>query len=161
MSGTGTKPGATNKRDADRLRALALAYPETREDHPWDPGHSAYKVRGKSFVFAYADADGFNASFKLDASRGEALEMPFAQPTGYGLGKSGWVSVQFGPKEAAPMDLLQAWVEESFRLIAPKTLVKARDAAGGAPRGTAKNIFKAAKPTRKKAAKPARKKTKA
>ena len=44
-------------------------------------------------------------------------------PTGYGLGKSGWVSVQFAPREKPPMDLMRAWIDESYRAVAPKKLV--------------------------------------
>ena len=33
------------------LRKAALAYPETREDHPW--GESAFKVKEKVFLFMH------------------------------------------------------------------------------------------------------------
>jgi hypothetical protein len=52
-----------------------------------------------------------------------ALTLPFTSPTGYGLGKSGWVTATFGPKEAPPLDLLEDWIDESYRAQAPKKLV--------------------------------------
>jgi hypothetical protein len=58
-----------------------------------------------------------------------ALMFAFAQPTGYGLGKSGWVSARFGATDEPPTGLLLAWLDESFRAVAPKRLVKALDAA--------------------------------
>lgn len=108
------------------LRALALSYPETREDLPW--GKSAIKVRGKSFVFMRNGADEFSLSVKLPHSREFALEYPFTKPTAYGLGKSGWVTALFAREDKPPLDVLEAWIGESYRAVAPKTLVKHLDA---------------------------------
>ena len=106
---------------ADRLRGQALGYPETTEDFPW--GHSAFKVKGKSFLFLASDEGWLSLSMKLPQSREFALEYPFTKPTGYGLGKAGWVSARFDGNDEVPMDVLSAWLEESYRAIAPKRLV--------------------------------------
>lgn len=111
------KPTAKVARYLRQLGTFARSFPQTREDHPWD--HSAFKVKGKTFVFVSADADGWGISVKLEESHADALTRPFASPTRYGLGKHGWVSARFGPRENAPMDLLRRWVEESFTVIAP------------------------------------------
>jgi len=100
------------------LRKAALAFPETREDHPW--GESAFKVRGKVFLFMSEAEEQLRLTVKLPESRGFALLLPFAQPTGYGLGKSGWVTASFGPKDALPLPLLLDWMAESFCAVAPK-----------------------------------------
>lgn len=105
---------------ADRLRAQALGYPETTEDFPW--GHSAFKVKGKSFLFLATDEGWLSLSMKLPNSREFALEYPFTKPTGYGLGKAGWVSARFDGDDEVPLDVLSAWLEESYRAIAPKRL---------------------------------------
>lgn len=61
-----------------------------------------------------------------------ALMLPFAEPTGYGLGKSGWVTATFNAGEKAPpVALLKQWLDESYRAIAPKKLVKALEPATG------------------------------
>jgi hypothetical protein len=52
-----------------------------------------------------------------------ALTLPFASPTGHGLGRSGWVTASFGAKDAPPLDLLEDWIDESYRAQAPKKLV--------------------------------------
>ena len=106
------------------LRDYAMTYPETREDHPW--GHSVIKVREKSFVFLGGDksAGELSVSLKLPNSRDIALDLPFTEPTGYGMGKSGWVTARFTKVGDVPMDLLKTWIDESFRAIAPKKLVK-------------------------------------
>ena len=111
------KPGAKATRAIGQLRKFALSFPETREDHPW--GDSAFKVKGKTFLFVGAGAEGWGMAVKLEESHASALTRPFASPTRYGLGKHGWVSARFGPRENAPLPLLKRWVEESFTVIAP------------------------------------------
>lgn len=107
------------------LRRYALSFPGTAEDFPW--GETVCKVRGKVFVFFGHSGTELGLSVKLPASNLLALTLPFASPTGYGLGKSGWVSAQFTPKEAAPLDLLKKWIEESYRAVAPRRLVAELD----------------------------------
>jgi hypothetical protein len=51
-----------------------------------------------------------------------ALMQPFAAPTGYGLGKSGWVTASFTKKEKVPVALLGAWLRESYLAVAPKKI---------------------------------------
>ena len=67
----------------------------------------------------------FGMSVKLPRSREFALEYPFTEPTHYGLGRAGWVSSAFSAKDDPPVDVLCAWVDESFRAVAPKKLVAA------------------------------------
>lgn len=111
------------KKAAAALRKHALGYPESVEDFPW--GHSAIKVKGKIFLSTYLDEDKgvLSLSVKLPVSGSLALTMPFAAPTRYGLGPSGWVTSQFADKDTIPLDMLLEWVDESFRAIAPKRLV--------------------------------------
>ena len=111
------------------LRDYALTFPEVTEDHPW--GHRAMKVKGKSFVFLGGDknAKELSLSVKLPSSRDMAGDLPFAEPTGYGLGKSGWVTARFTKVSEVPMDLLKSWINESYRAIAPKKLVKQLESA--------------------------------
>lgn len=120
------KPTAKVRGYLRRLRKFALSFPQTREDHPWD--HLAFKVKEKVFVFAGADAEGWGISVKLEESHASALTKPFASPTRYGLGKHGWVSARFGPRENAPMALLLRWVEESFTVIAPVKVLEELEA---------------------------------
>jgi predicted DNA-binding protein (MmcQ/YjbR family) len=108
----------TLKKAFEHVREFALGYPETREDHPW--GESAIKVRGKTFVFMGLADGRFGLSVKLPRSHEFALDYPFTKSTGYGLGSSGWVSASFAGKDNPPLDVLRAWVDESFRAIAPK-----------------------------------------
>ncbi len=108
------------------LRKTALAYPQATEDFPW--GHRAFKVKKKMFLILSFDKDVFNVTMKLPDSGKQAVQFPFAQPTGYGLGKSGWVTASFGPKDKVPLELLEEWLDESYRAIAPKKLVQKLEA---------------------------------
>ncbi len=104
-----------------KLREFALGLPETHEDLPW--GERVVKVNKKVFVFLGRDIDPhFGLSVKLPTSGKAALRMPFASPTGYGLGKSGWVSAKLDDKSQASFEMLRDWVRESYCAIAPKAL---------------------------------------
>jgi len=106
------------------LRDYAMSLPEATEDFPW--GHRAIKVKKKAFVFLGGEKNmtELSMSVKLPQSRDMANDLPFAEPTGYGLGKSGWVTARFTKVADVPMDLLRAWIGESYRAIAPKKLSK-------------------------------------
>ena len=105
------------------LRQLALSLPAVREDHPW--GHSAFKVKEKAFLFMASEKGELSLSVKLPQSGLLALSLPFAEPTGYGLGKSGWVTARFPASGRPPLPVLAEWVLESYRTIAPKKLLAA------------------------------------
>jgi predicted DNA-binding protein (MmcQ/YjbR family) len=118
---------------ADRrleLRAFALSLPDAWEDFPW--GERVVKVSRKVFVFLGGDqqSDPPLVTVKLDESHGHAMSIEGAAPTGYGLGRAGWVNV---PVDAADvtLELLRDWVEESYRIVAPKRLVKELDRRRG------------------------------
>lgn len=108
-----------------KLRDFALGLPEAHEDLPW--GERVVKVKKKVFVFLGMDRDPdqFRFSVKLPESRHSALALPFCSPTGYGLGKSGWVSATLEKKEQISFEQLRQWVLESYCAVAPKTLAAA------------------------------------
>ncbi|HEX5042713.1 MAG TPA: MmcQ/YjbR family DNA-binding protein [Candidatus Polarisedimenticolaceae bacterium] len=118
------------KRIEAALRKQALAYPEVTEDFPW--GHRALKVKGKAFLFMALEEGELSFSMKLPASATGALTLPFTEPTGYGLGKHGWVTATLrAGRKLPPLDLFAGWVEESYRSIAPRTLLRKLDGASG------------------------------
>ena len=117
-------------REGTALRKHALAYPEAYEEMPW--GHHAIKVKGKSFLFLAADGGALSLSAKLPSSGTVALKLPFASPTEYGLGRSGWVTARFSRGARVPLDIFRMWIDESYRALAPKRLVTLLDAGGKA-----------------------------
>ncbi len=109
---------------ADRLKAFALSLPGAWEDHPW--GDTVIKVNKKVFVFLGAE-ERISLSTKLPDSGDAALTMAFTSPTGYGLGRGGWVTSAFDADQDPPVDILCDWIEESYRAVAPKRLVAELD----------------------------------
>ena len=107
----------------ERLLGEALGFPGAWEDHPW--GDTVVKVGKKIFVFL--GESGF--SVKLPESAEEALALPGSEPTGYGLGKAGWVSVQVTGGADQPVEMFSDWLDESYRAVAPKKLVAELDGA--------------------------------
>lgn len=114
------------------LRKHALSYPEAYEEFPW--GERAIKVKGKVFVFMGSGKGKFSMSVKLPESRDMSHDLPFAEPTHYGLGKHGWVTATFKSGVKPPIDLLKAWVDESYRAVAPKSFLKSREEASAPSR---------------------------
>lgn len=117
-----SKAGSTRR----WILTFALKFPGAYEDHPWD--EDVAKVNKKIFVFiGTADSPDSGMTVKLKDSHEQALSVSGAAPSGYGLGRAGWVNVPFrdtGP----PLNVLKDWVDESYRLVAPKRLIAELDA---------------------------------
>jgi predicted DNA-binding protein (MmcQ/YjbR family) len=99
------------------LRKYALSRPQATEDFPWG---------GKAFLFMRATASELSFSVKLPTSSFQALVLPFVKPTEYGLGRHGWVTVTVVTNTAALREQFTVWIDESYRAVAPKSLVKER-----------------------------------
>jgi predicted DNA-binding protein (MmcQ/YjbR family) len=101
--------------------AFAAALPEAWEDHPW--GESVFKVGKKVFVFfGVPETDpGLHMTVKLRESHDEAVAFEWVVPAGYGLDRGGWVTSAV--PDDAPLEMITGWIEESYRLVAPKRLV--------------------------------------
>ncbi|MEO0322233.1 MAG: MmcQ/YjbR family DNA-binding protein [Myxococcota bacterium] len=111
----------------EALLAHALALPEAWLDHPW--GETCVKVKKKVFVFLRhaEDAGDVHLTAKLPASGHGLLKKSWAEPTGYGLGKHGWVSLRLGSGELLPHEELVDLIEESYQAVAPKRLGRLLD----------------------------------
>ena len=127
---------STQRKYEASLRKYALGFPETHEDFPW--GERVVKVKKKVFVFMGLPDGRLTLSVKLPESQSIALMLPFTEPTGYGLGKSGWITAKFEANEKPPEDLLREWIEESYRAVAPKKLVASLSEKAPPARRTAK-----------------------
>jgi predicted DNA-binding protein (MmcQ/YjbR family) len=105
-----------------RLLKYALAKDDATLDHPW--GENVAKVKGKVFVFfGMEEPDAQYADYVMGVKLTKALlyakSLPFVETMGYGLGKSGWVSVK-KPKGALPTAMFEEWIDESYANVAPK-----------------------------------------
>jgi len=108
----------------NQLRTFGLAYPGAHYKSPW-PGHMDLAVKDKTFAYLSLEGEPLGVGCKLPRSNTIALMLPFCKPTAYGLGKSGWVSASFEgiSADAIDVDMLKAWIDESYRAQAPKKLV--------------------------------------
>ena len=109
------------------LRAFGLGFPGAHGKSPW-PGHDDLAVKDKTFAYLSVEGEPFVLSCKLPYTGYNALELPYARPTHYGLGKSGWVSFSPGDGDMPSIDRMKEWIEESYRAQAPRRLVKELDA---------------------------------
>ncbi|GAA1900784.1 MmcQ/YjbR family DNA-binding protein [Streptantibioticus ferralitis] len=112
----------------EAVREFALSLPETREEFPW--GESVAKVNKKVFVFLGSGdggrAPGFTVKLTDEDVHADALAAPGAEPAGYGLGRSGWVTVPL--REGTPaVEVLCDWIADSYRAVAPKRLAARLD----------------------------------
>lgn len=106
------------------LRLYGLTLPDATEDHPW--GHIALKVRKKAFVFLSGPefSEGkLSITVKLPRT-GDMVKAALknAEASGYGLGKSGWVTARYAPADKIDIAMLKDWIAESYVAIAPKKL---------------------------------------
>jgi predicted DNA-binding protein (MmcQ/YjbR family) len=111
------------------LRAFGLAYPGAHSKAPW-PEHDDLAVRDKTFAYLPVAGQSFSLSVKLPYTSEVALDLPYARPTAYGLGKSGWVSFTPSEAEMPALEQLKEWIDESYRAQAPRKLVKELDGRG-------------------------------
>ena len=126
-----------------RLLKYALAKDGATLEHPW--GENVAKVKGKVFVFfgmdepdaQYAD---YVMGVKLTTALLYAKSQPFVEAMGYGLGKSGWVSVK-KPKGPLPTAMFEEWIDESYATVAPKRRTTTASSAAPKARARAKSHY--------------------
>jgi len=110
------------------LRQFALGLPGAWEDFPWE--ESVAKVGKKVFCFlGHEDPKQYplGVTVKIPELAPVVTSLEACELAGYGLGKAGWVRVKFAAPDCPSVDELREWVEDSYRLIAPKKLVKELD----------------------------------
>ena len=94
-----------------RIRDLALSFPETYEDSPW--GHPVFKV-GDNKMFAAS------LTVKLTPEEREiALHFPHVSVARY-VGRYGWVTAEVFDEDTLESAL--EWLRESYWLKAPPRL---------------------------------------
>lgn len=107
-----------------RLEAIVARLPEAvRVDiEAWD-GEPTFRVRGKNFVFTDPDVSGLTVKLPKEEAAAVVATDALAEPTGYGLGRHGWVSVRIGEDaDDERWRLIEEWIRTSYTLVAPKRL---------------------------------------
>jgi predicted DNA-binding protein (MmcQ/YjbR family) len=122
-------PDAGNPDDADnmaRLERIVARLPEARrvDIEAWD-GEPTFRVRNKNFVFSDPLATALSVKLTKEEAAAVVATDPLAEPTGYGLGRHGWVTVRVGERAGADRwEQVEEWVRTSYTLVAPKSLAK-------------------------------------
>lgn len=107
----------------ESLRGWAMALPEVEEGNSCNK--LAYKARKKAFLYVGSKDGCWNLMLKLTDSI-DHVDGVAAKAEELGVSEHGWVSATFARDVKAPGEL-KDWVEESYRALAPKTLVKQLD----------------------------------
>lgn len=111
---------------AERIEAIVSRLPEAvRVDiEAWD-GEPTFRVNGKNFVFAHPEFDSITVKLPKDEAEAVVATDEAVTPTGYGLGRHGWVSVQLPAKlSTARWQQVEEWIRTSYTLVAPKRLAR-------------------------------------
>ena len=110
----------------ERLTTICTALPEAQrvDIEAWD-GEPTFRVNGKNFVFAAPDGRGISVKLTKEEAEAVVATDPDASPTGYGLGRHGWVSITLPARpSAARWQEVEEWIRTSYTLVAPKRLAK-------------------------------------
>jgi predicted DNA-binding protein (MmcQ/YjbR family) len=110
----------------ERLEKIAAKLPEAvRVDiEAWD-GEPTFRVNGKNFVFTNPEATSLTVKLGKEEAEAVVATDPDAVPTGYGLGRSGWITISIGKRAgAARWQEIEEMVRTSYTLVAPKKLAK-------------------------------------
>jgi len=106
-----------------RLEEIVRRLPEAmRVDIAEWGGEPTFRVRGKNFVFTNHEASGLSVKLPEDEAAAVVATDPAVEPSGYGLGRHGWVSVSVGGD--TDWQQLEEWVRTSYTLVAPKKLAR-------------------------------------
>jgi predicted DNA-binding protein (MmcQ/YjbR family) len=109
-----------------RLERIVAALPEAeRVDIEAWGGEPTFRVRGKNFVFTNVAATGLSVKLPKEEAAAVVATDPGAEPTGYGLGRHGWVSVTLADDaDEERWEQVTEWVRTSYTLVAPKRLAR-------------------------------------
>jgi predicted DNA-binding protein (MmcQ/YjbR family) len=110
----------------ERLEQIASRLPEAiRVDIEAWGGEPTFRVRGKNFVFTSPDASSITVKLPTEEAVAVIATDPDASPTGYGLGRHGWVSVTLSRRPSkARWREIEELVRTSYTLIAPQKLAR-------------------------------------
>ncbi len=105
----------------DKLRKLALGFPDTREEIACKGTaveSAVYRTGKKSFLFAGKK----DIRLKLVESFAEAQKLAAKEPDHY-QASMGWVTIRRAQGDP-PMEMLKRWVTESYRVSVDKPKAK-------------------------------------
>jgi predicted DNA-binding protein (MmcQ/YjbR family) len=116
---------------ARELRELCLGLPGAREEFPFRPDVSVFKVGGRMFALSALLEEPLRVTLKCDPELAEQLRVTYESIVpGYHLNKRHWITVTVG---GVPDVLVADLVNESYELVAASHSAagrRARDLGG-------------------------------
>ena len=110
----------------ERIEAIVARLPEAvRVDvEAWD-GEPTFRVNGKNFIFTDPEASSVSVKLLPEEAAAVVGSDPLVEPTGYGLGRHGWISVRIpGRTSRSRCQEIEEWIRTSYTLVAPKKLAR-------------------------------------
>ena len=110
----------------ERIEAIVARLPEAvRVDVEAWGGEPTFRVNGKNFIFTGPDATSVSVKLPLEEAAAVVASDRLVEPTGYGLGRHGWVSVRIpGRTSQSRWQEIEEWIRTSYILVAPKRLAR-------------------------------------
>jgi predicted DNA-binding protein (MmcQ/YjbR family) len=116
---------------AAQLRKLCLSFTGAREERPFGPETSVFKVEGKLFALSPLESRPLTVSLKCEPELAEQLRAAHAEiAPGYHLNKRHWNTVTLGG--AVPDAMVRDMVEDSYDLVVSALSRAKREALGWA-----------------------------
>ncbi|HEX9969351.1 MAG TPA: MmcQ/YjbR family DNA-binding protein, partial [Acidimicrobiales bacterium] len=108
----------------ERLEQIVARLPEAERVDVAEWGdHPTFRVKGKNFVFSHQSAERLSLKLTRDEAAAVLATDSRTEPTGYGLGRHGWISVALEtPTDEDRWQQVEEWVRTSYTLVAPKKL---------------------------------------
>ncbi|MFF8279231.1 MmcQ/YjbR family DNA-binding protein [Streptomyces lateritius] len=99
----------------DQLRAFCLDFNDAREEFPFGPEASVFKVAGKMFALSALDAEPLRINLKCEPEEAERLREEYAAVApGYHMNKRHWNTVTVG---GLPDRMVRELIEDSYDLV--------------------------------------------
>jgi predicted DNA-binding protein (MmcQ/YjbR family) len=110
----------------ERVEAIVARLPEAvRVDIEAWGGEPTFRVRGKNFIFTNPEATSISVKLPGEEAAAVVASDPLVEPTAYGLGRHGWVSVSIARRTTrARWREIEEWIRTSYMLVAPKRLAR-------------------------------------
>jgi predicted DNA-binding protein (MmcQ/YjbR family) len=110
----------------ERVESIVARLPEAaRVDIEAWGGEPTFRVGGKNFVFAAPDASRISVKLPPEEAAAVVATDPRVEPTGYGLGRHGWVQVEIPVRASAERwREIEEWIRTSYTLVAPRRLAR-------------------------------------
>jgi predicted DNA-binding protein (MmcQ/YjbR family) len=110
----------------EHIEAIVARLPEAnRVDIEAWGGEPTFRVNGKNFIFTNPEATSISVKLPPEEATAVVANDPLAEPTGYGLGRHGWVSIRIRARTGRTRwREIEEWIRTSYVLVAPKRLAQ-------------------------------------